>query len=372
MLGPDVKRFPENNRCLRPTQPDPDREFLDYHARVTRKRATIAEVARAANVAVSTVSRVINGGYASAAVRQRVNQAVRELRYVPSSTARNLKKGRTGIVGVVVESSQGAWFNQLLAGIEEHLFGKELSVAVCSLKRRSESNAGTVRSWLLEERRVDGLIFARATAAEWPLIKLAEQRGIPIAFVAPDESFELGSTFRTLNRAAGRAAGAHLVELGHTQVAFGGGPRTSIDTQDRLQGLQEQLHEHGLELREASFGEDYTPASGVAVAQAWLEADERTTAVVLGNDSMALGFMRRVQSEGISIPGEVSVVGFDGIPEAELWFPSLTTAEQRTFQMGIAACESLLARLDGKLGDECVTHEYTTVLRVRESTGPAS
>ncbi|MEM9454687.1 MAG: LacI family DNA-binding transcriptional regulator [Myxococcota bacterium] len=337
---------------------------------MTRKRATIAEVARAANVAVSTVSRVINGGYASEAVRQRVNEAVRALQYVPSSTARNLKKGRTGIIGVVVESSQGAWFNQLLAGIEEHLFGKELSVAVCSLKRRSESNAGTVRSWLLEERRVDGLVFARATASEWPLIKLAKQRGIPIAFVAPDETFELGSTFRTLNRAAGRAVAGHLLELGHEKIAFGGGPPTSIDTQDRLSGLKEQLGKQGLEPGTISFGSDYTPKSGVQMAQAWLAAGKPTTAVVLGNDSMALGFMRRVQSEGIQIPHEVSVVGFDGIPEAELWFPSLTTAEQRTFQMGVAASESLLARLDGKLSDECVTHEYTTILRVRESTGP--
>lgn len=340
-----------------------------------RKRATIAEVAKAAGVAASTVSRVINGGYASAEVRARVEKSIRELRYTPSPTARNLKMGRTGIVGVVVESSQGAWFNQLLGGIEERLVENHASVAVCSLKQHGRYDHTVVRSWV-SERRVDALIFARAGRAERALVTAATRMEIPVAFIVPDETFKLGYTFRTLNRPAGEAVAGHLAELGHKNIAFAGGPKDSIDTQDRLQGLRDGLAAHGMTLPDelVRFGPDYTSASGMAYAEEWLSftKSRAPTAVVLGNDSMALGFMRTVQQNDVRVPHDVSVVGFDGIPEGALWWPGLTTAEQRTREMGAAACESLLKRLEDPALGECVTHEFPTALRIRESTGPAT
>src|SRR5262245_50488768 len=127
---------------------------------MVKRKTTIVEVAERARVAFSTVSRVLNGGYASAEVRVRVEQAAKDLGYTPSSIARNLKMGRQGCIGVVVESSQSSWFTQVLGGIEEALEEKTVSALLGSLALRGRYDSSTVSRWITE-RRVDGLIFAR-------------------------------------------------------------------------------------------------------------------------------------------------------------------------------------------------------------------
>src|SRR5687768_4905864 len=124
------------------------------------RKPTIATVAAKAKVAPMTVSRVLNGGYVSAEVRARVERVIKELAYVPSATARSLKYGRRGCIGVAVESDYGPWFMGLLGGIEEELAQKQISVMLGGVKLRGKYD--TVASWI-SERRVDGIIFARYT-----------------------------------------------------------------------------------------------------------------------------------------------------------------------------------------------------------------
>lgn len=338
------------------------------------ERPTISEVARVANVAASTVSRVLNGGYASASVKARVEKVMRDLRYTPSPTARNLKTGHTGILGVVVENSQGAWFTQLLGGIEEELVKRKVSIAFVSLNLHGRYDASAARAWV-NERRIDGLVFARAGATERPLVRLAAKALLPMAFVGPDETFTTGHTFKARNREAGCAVAEHLLELGHTRIAYFGGPKESVDARERLRGIQEvvQAARISLNKRDVGFGKDYTPESGMAYAEKWLKLPraQAPTAVVLGNDAMALGFLRTVQAAGARIPDDVSVVGFDGIPESGLCWPGLTTASQPTRAMGIAACKSLFHQIENPEEAQTSVTEFPTELIVRESTGPA-
>lgn len=338
---------------------------------MTRNKPTIAQVAERAHVAASTVSRVLNGGYASAAVRARVEQVISELGYTPSLTARNLKMGRTGIIGVVVETSQGAWFTQLLGGIEERLVDQRISLVLASLSPGGVYEPSAVWSWI-RERRVDGLIFARPGEQEQALIEAAAAAHLPMAFIAPDHSFSEGVTLSAMNRAAGRELARHLSELGHEHIAFAGGPAGSHDTQERLAGLVEGLRAHGLELADKAFASSYEAEQGVMHAERWLSfaRETRPTAVVVGNDAMALAFMRTVQQEGISIPEQLSVAGFDGLPEARLYWPGLTTMEQPTRQMGMDACELVLAEIQSREVKELPEGEYPMRLLARESTGP--
>ena len=338
-------------------------------------RPTIGDVASRARVAPTTVSRVLNGGYVSADVRARVEKVIKALGYVPSPTARSLKYGRKGCIGLVAESVHGPWFMGLLSGMEEELSKRRVSVLLGGLVAHGRYDSSTVQSWITE-RRVDGLVFARYTRRERDLLSSARQAQIPMTFICPDETEGLGFVARCRNFEAGRAVGQHLAELGHRRVAFVGGPEASIDAQDRLRGLKSALDEVGASLRgdDVSFGPSYESEAGAQAARELLRrsAGTRPTASVVGNDAMAIGFMRELLKAGVHIPEEHSVSGFDGVEEGAHFWPGLTTAEQPMEQLGRAAVAALLDRIDDPESDVAMTVEYPMPLNLRESTGPVA
>jgi LacI family transcriptional regulator len=338
-------------------------------------RPTIGDVASRARVAPTTVSRVLNGGYVSADVRARVEKVIKALGYVPSPTARSLKYGRKGCIGVVVESVQGPWFMGLLSGMEEELTKRRVSVLLGGLVAHGRYDSSTVQSWITE-RRVDGLVFARYTRRERDLLSAARQAQIPMTFICPDETEDLGFVARCRNFEAGRAVGQHLAELGHRRVAFVGGPEASIDAQDRLRGLKSAFDEVGSSLLtdDISFGASYESEAGAQAAREFLRRSvaTRPTASVVGNDAMAIGFMRELLRAGVRIPEEHSVTGFDGVEEGARFWPGLTTAEQPMEQLGRAAVAALLDRIDDPESDVAMTVEYPMPLSLRESTGPVA
>src|SRR5262249_17834200 len=160
--------------------------------------------------------------------------------------------------------------------------------------------------------RVDGLIFARAGKSERPLVTNARRKGLAISLIAPDERFPSCKVLRSDNRGAGRQVARHLLGLGHQRVWFIGGPEVSVDTQERLQGLRDGLAEAGVRLGASSmqFAAYYSVDEGRRFARAWLQQprNRAPTAVVLGNDAMAIGFMSCLQQSGVHVPESVSVV----------------------------------------------------------------
>lgn len=338
-----------------------------------KRKATIIEVAERANVAFSTVSRVMNGGYASQKVRDRVEKIARDIGYTPSSIARNLKMGRQGCIGVVTISSQGSWFTQVLGGIEEGLEEKTVSALLGSLALRGRYDSSTVARWIAQ-RRVDGLIFARCTLREKHLVESARRASIPMVFVAPDEHFSAGPVFGTHNRDATFELSQHLLSLGHRRFGFLGGPQDSVDTRDRLRGLCDGLAERGLAIdkRDVWYSDNYGHAGGITFAQRWIvgKRSRSPTAVVCGNDALAIGFLRTVLQNGVRVPDEVSVTGFDGVPDGALYWPGLTTVDQPSHDMGTAACQALLRAIDGNETVEARRTDLPARVVLRESTGP--
>ena len=339
-----------------------------------RRRSTIIEVAARANVAFSTVSRVLNGGYASPEVRARVEAAARELNYTPSSIARNLKTGRQGVIGVVVESSQCSWFTQVLGGIEEALADKTVSALLGSLKLRGSYDASTIERWIAD-RRVDGLIFARCTRHEESLVSQARQAQLPMVFIAPDENFAAGPVFVARNREAARTLTEHLIALGHRRFAFLGGPDKSVDAVERLNGMREAVAARELELDAANvqFGDSFPAKGAVAFEDQWYAMPRASapTAVMCGNDTLAIEFLRGILQHGVRVPDEVSVVGFDGVPEGALYWPGLTTAKQPSQALGNAACRALMQMIDSPETPSPERVDLPAELIVRESSGPA-
>ncbi|HYO95767.1 MAG TPA: LacI family DNA-binding transcriptional regulator [Polyangiaceae bacterium] len=337
------------------------------------RRTDIAEVARHARVSKSTVSRVINGGYASAEVRARVAKVIQKLNYTPWTTARNFSLGRAGCFGLVVWDTQSEWITQILGGIEEELTSKHISLLVGSLVLRGSYDSSTVASWI-SERRIDALIFACPGKKERPLVEAARKAQVSVALIAPNEAFRGAVVLRSDNIGVGSDIAQHLQELGHRRVAYVGGNEESLDSRERGDGVERGLAAYKLKIAPGNklFMPRYHVDEGANYAQRWLKMprSRAPTAVVLANDAMALGFMRTLQIQGVSIPRDVSVVGYDDIPAAGLYWPGLTTVRQEMRVMGSHACRAVMAAIENEKVERPVV-EFPMKLIVRQSTGPA-
>lgn len=340
--------------------------------RAARSKPTIKAVAERAGVAISTVSRVVNGGAASKLARERVLEAIQELGYSPSVAAQSLVSRRSGSIGLAVSTSQSQWFNEILGGVEQSLAMSRKSVLLASLTRSGKYDPAAVTAWIAEGR-IDGLILVRYSRRDERLLRAANTAELPTVFIAPDLTAPVEFTVRCNNLEAGKLVGEHLVALHHERIAFAGGPEDSLDTRDRLSGLSEALAAAGRAGPcDIWFGPSYSVEAGTTYAREFLQLDKglRPTAVVLGNDPMAIGFMRTVLQAGETIPGDVSVVGFDGTLDGETFWPGLTTIKQPTRRMAARACDALLEAIEGQNTERGASLEYGVELIVRESTGP--
>ncbi len=337
---------------------------------IPQKKPTIAMVAAEAGVAVSTVSRFLNGHYVSPEVRARLAQVIQRLGYSRSWTARNLSLGRRGSIGVVVDSIEDPWFVQVLLGIEEELAGRDSSLMLASLELLGRYDPARVFEWI-RDHRVDGLILAKTQRRDRPILHAASEARLPVVAVAPDEKLADVQVLQCNNVEAGMLLAEHLVDLGHTRIAFAGGPTHSIDSRHRLRGLREGLARRRLRLDPAlvySCG-SWELEAGTAFAQSLLGRPLPMTAIVFANDALALGFLRVAHERGIRVPDDVSVAGFDGLPLGTISWPSLTTVAQPIRDMGRVACRRLFEAIAQPGSVEQIQFRMTLV--PRESTGTA-
>ena len=335
------------------------------------KKPTIATVAARAGVAVSTVSRFLNGRYVSPEVRARLSGVIAELGYSRSWTARNLSLGRRGSIGVVVDSIEDPWFVQLLSGIEEELATRDASLMLSSLEMLGRYDPARTFEWI-RGHRVDGLIMAKSQRRDRALFHAAVEARMPTVAVVPDETTTDVQVLHCNNIEGGAAVAAHLAELGHRRIAFTGGPVHSLDSKHRLRGLREGLAQRKLPLEAAlvySCG-SWEADAGAAFAERLLDQSSPLpmTAMVFANDALALGFMRVAHERGVRIPQDLSVVGFDGLPFGALAWPSLTTVVQPIREMGRVACRRLFEAIANPGRIEKV--QFRMELLVRESSAP--
>ena len=339
-----------------------------------KQRVTIIEVAKKSGVAVSTVSRVLNGGYASPTVRSRVQSVVRQLGYVPLTSARGLKLGRTGLLGFVSWNVFGTWASGLLRGIEEELLGRSSSVVIASLGLRGTYDPTAVRAWI-GERRVDGLIIARAKEENTDLIAALKESNLPTVIIGADCDFEYGVSIKSRNKKAGATAADHLIQLGHQRIACWAGPKESLAARARYEGVQEALEAKGFSLVKdhSGFTSSYHPEACVGYARRWLAlpTQSRPTGLVMANDEQAMQFLKMALGRGVAIPDDVSVVGFDGIEQGARFWPGVTTVAQPLYAIGSAAARLVLQMVEGTETHIPEQLEFDTELIVRESTGPA-
>lgn len=309
------------------------------------KAPVMADVARLAGVSHQTVSRVVNGqSNLRPETRERVLQAIRQLGYRPNTAARSLVTRRSGTIGVI-GSKSGFWGPSTVHRTIQAA-GRAAGYFVSSANLQSLTRDEFVDAMNhLRDQHVEGIVLIAATDEAVAAARTQVDQGIPVVVVEGDESKTRWTV--GVDQVLGAELGTrHLIDLGHVDVLHLSGPTSWTEARARLRGYRNAMYAAGLRPAEHVEG-DWSARSGY---EAGLEIAARTdvTAVFCANDQMALGLLRALSEAGRPVPGDISVVGFDDIPEAAYLIPPLTTVRQDFTAVGRRAIEILRAAIDGE------------------------
>lgn len=331
--------------------------------------ASIHDVAKEAGVSVATVSKVINHyPDVSEKTRKKVKHAIARLRYRPNVIARGLVTGRSWTVGVLIHVPfTNPYVSMLLEGIKTALehSGYDLMRLSARLNDPDYSFIDHCQS-----RNLDGVVVFGVEKDHRSIQELI-QSGIPTMFVDTDATGLRAGNITTDNRNGIRMAVRHLFELGHRRIAYLAGVSGQDVNELRLAGYREGLEVFSLPYRDDYVADgDYSYDSGIRGMNMLLDLAQPPTAVICTSDMAAFGAIRAVEARGLSVPGDISVVGFDNIFEAELFKPRLTTINQNIHAIGVKSIEALIAMIKHP-GDPPPVLTEPSSLIVRESTGKA-
>lgn len=331
--------------------------------------ARMADVASAAGVAISTVSRALsNPDRVNERTRERILEAARDLAYIPNAMARNLRRGATQTAMVVVPGRPTSpVFTDLVAGIDEVMSEAGYRLIVGRMERERETGRYILDPSL--SGTVDGAFVAYSTVPHFVERSLADS-GIPLVGLMFDLSGASIPSVLIDDRHWAREAAGHLIALGHREIVYLAGSADVHHDGLRHDGILEAMAEAGLppeNLRRIAG--DTTFDSGVAAARHCLSLERMPTAAIGYSDEMAIGFMKEVRRAGLSVPGDMSVVGFDGIAFSNFCDPTLSVVKQPLHEIGIDAADLMLRLLRGELTPPLRTL-HTCRLLPRGSSGP--
>lgn len=335
---------------------------------VVTHRPTLKDVAKAADVHISTASRALNVATRSvvnAATVTRVLDAANRLGYQPHPLARGLRTNRTMSVGVVIPDMENPLFGPIVAGIEAGLASDGYSVLITTAAAGVEQEAAAVES--LMNRQVDGLILATATRRD-PLVAGLADDGIPLVLVnrlAEDADVPaiVGDDARGIELVVD-----HLIELGHTAIGHIAGPDDMSTGRGRRLAFERAVRGHGLKVVVERCGA-FKVEPGAAGTDRLLEREPDTTAIVAANDLLGLGAYRSILARGRSIGTDVSVTGYNDMNLLDLMQPPMTAIHVAYRNMGSRAADLLLEIIAGN--DQASTIRLEPTLHIRESTQPA-
>ncbi|MFX1677731.1 LacI family DNA-binding transcriptional regulator [Mitsuaria sp. CC2] len=329
----------------------------------TSSEVTLGMVAVASGVSPSTVSRVLSGSaQVSSEKAARVRRAIDELGFVPNTIARALADGRTFNIGLLAQYFESPYYALLLRGIEEVLTPAGYGLVVASGHWQPEEEQRCVAS--LRSRRVDGIIVLTGGLSDEFLTALA--RELPVVVTGRSLHANGLHALKTDDLEGARVATRHLIDRGHTRIAFIGGDLAHADSSERERGYRAAFEEAGLPVDEALIGNgDYREAGGAAAITRLLDQGLAFTAVFAANDQMAAGAARVLHSRGFRVPEDVSLVGYDDLLNTAHASPPRTTVDVHIAELGRRAASAMLDLL--RTGGSAIEPPRPQLI-VREST----
>lgn len=306
-------------------------------------RVTIVDVAREAGVSYATVSRVLNGDpYVKSETRERVAAMLNRMGYVANRQARSLRTGRSQMIGLLARDLGTGYIGQIIAGIDAEIAETEYEVLLFTAhhKSRAPEYVSTFVGGM-----ADGLLLILPHNIE-AYSELLNQRRYPHVLI-DYEGAMMGPAISADNRQGAYEGTRYLLELGHRRIGFITGDMMLGSARSRLAGYQQALADYGVVHDPVLEVEgDYQQPGGHAGAHALLSLPEPPTAIFAANDVMAFGAMEAIRDAGLRIPADVSVLGFDDIPQATGVSPMLTTVRQPLEEMGRQAVQMLMTYID--------------------------
>ncbi|GHO48397.1 LacI family DNA-binding transcriptional regulator [Ktedonospora formicarum] len=326
---------------------------------------TIFDVAEKAGVSHSTVSRVLNNkNNVNVETRERVLQAMTQLGYVSNVSARSLARGSSHVVGLLVDHLNTGYMGEIIRGIDEELEAHNYNLMLYTTHRQKYKEAAYVTK--LTHDFADGLILI-VPRNEKAYLETLQQRKFPYVLIDYQGYNRYVPSIITTNQKGGYDACSYLIGLGHRRIGFITGEMAYGCSPERLAGYQAALAEHGIPFDPELVSEgNFLQPQGYHCAQHLLSLPKPPTALFVSNDVMAFGAMEAARDLGFRIPDDLSIIGFDDVPQAAHVHPPLTTVCQPLVEMGRSAA-NLLLKYIANPKSEVERVELSTRLVIRES-----
>lgn len=329
-----------------------------------KKAITIQDVARAAGVSVSTVSRVLNDkDDVAPQTYERVRDVIQRMGYTSSLAARSMRSRRTNVIGLIVPDVADSFSIQVMKGVNQAISELDYDLIIYtsgSTKKRSAAEREQYFVSLLNGSVTDGVVIVTPAATNF-------STAAPVVTVDPNNECPECLMIVAANHTGAMTAVEYLIGLGHRRIGFISGRPDLQSAQRRLQGYQDALRQAGIPVDpDLIAAGDFTTETGRLCARNLLSLPDRPTAIFAANDQSAMGTIETASEMGLRVPEDLSVVGFDNIPEAAYVNPSLTTVDQFIGKMGHVATEALIGLIQGKAMDGDL-HTISTQLVVRDS-----
>lgn len=305
----------------------------------------MADVAARAGVSVATVSRALSGDpkRVSAPVLQRIIDAAEELDYIPNNLARNMRAGSSRILGLVISDIGNPFFTAVVRGVEDVAQRHGYSLVLSNTDEDPDREAASLG--VMAAERAAGLIIATTNENGTALRRFAD---MGMAIVAIDRHIADLPTDSVVvdNESASHEAVTHLVRLGHRRIAIVGGPHDADTARERRRGYERALAEARIAVEpELVRAGDFRETAGLTVTRELLDLADPPTAIFAVNNLTTIGVLGALRERGVEVPTDMSVVGFDDFPTAELLHPPLTVVQQPTYRVGARAADLLVRRL---------------------------
>ncbi|RYC05562.1 LacI family transcriptional regulator [Nocardioides zhouii] len=312
------------------------------------RASSVKDVAARAGVSLGTVSNVLNRpDRVSPETRARVEQAMRDLGFVRNESARQLRAGRSRTLAYVLLDARNPFFTDVAEGVERAAEAAGLSLFLCNSDNRSSREQDYLAH--LVEQRVQGILVTPVDAQS-PALADVRRNGTPVVIVDRTRSDDTFCSVAVDDELGGRLAVEHLIEQGHTRVAFIGGPDTIGQVRDRLEGARKAWADAGLppEQLVVVTTEALTVVEGRSAGERvmGLGRNRRPTAAFCANDLLALGLLQQLSTSGLSVPGDLAIVGYDDIEYASAAAVPLTSVRQPRQELGRRATELVLDEAD--------------------------
>lgn len=333
----------------------------------SKKLPTIYDIAEEAGVSYSTVSRTLSGfEFVKDSTREKVLAAAEKLGYVPNQQARSLAGGDSHLIGVLVPTLRNDYIIQILHGIDDTLTVSAYNLILYTTNRHQGKEATYAAT--IMNGAADGLLLIAPSTSDRYLDSLRQQN-FPYVLIDQVDQTQLSPTVTTNNYRGAYEATQYLIELGHDRIGFLAGLPQLNSAIERFEGYKAALADHHIPLRdEYVVPGDFRTQVGYHSTQTLIALANPPTAIFAANDLSALGAIDAVREHGLRIPDDISVIGFDDIPPAEMAYPKLTTVRQPLMQMGREAVALLLERLSNP-DFEVRQITLETQLIIRDSCG---